>query len=76
LCRSLAGGVKNSSSHICCKIRFQPSSRANNRNLSTLNSGPQGSLYSVYILIAFALREDRVIDRTADVKGKLQLTVF
>jgi hypothetical protein len=37
---------------------------------------PQGFLYSVYILIAFALREYRVIDRTADVKGKLQLTVF
>ena len=33
-------------------------------------------LYSVYVLIAFALREYRVIDRSDDPKGKLQLAVF
>jgi len=33
-------------------------------------------LYRVYVLIAFALGEYRVIDRSGDPKGKLQLTVF
>lgn len=33
-------------------------------------------LYSVYVLIAFPLGKYRVVDRTADAKGKLQLTVF
>ena len=33
-------------------------------------------LYSVYVLIALALGEYRVIDRSADPKGKLQLAVF
>jgi hypothetical protein len=33
-------------------------------------------LYSVYVLIALALGEYRVVDRSADPKGKLQLTVF
>ena len=35
-----------------------------------------GFLYRVYVLIAFPLGEYRVIDRTADAKGKLQLAVF
>src|SRR5258706_2756331 len=33
-------------------------------------------LYGVYVLIAIAFGKYRVIDRTADSKGKLQLTVF
>jgi len=33
-------------------------------------------LYSVYVLIVLALGEWRVIDRSADPKGKLQFTVF
>jgi hypothetical protein len=33
-------------------------------------------LYSVYVLIALALGEYGAIDRSADPKGKLQLTVF
>jgi hypothetical protein len=33
-------------------------------------------LYSVYVLIALALGECGAIDRSADPKGKLQLTVF
>jgi hypothetical protein len=33
-------------------------------------------LHGVYVLIALALGECRTIDRSADPKGKLQLTVF
>src|SRR5579864_5150272 len=33
-------------------------------------------LYSVYVLIAFPFGKYRVIDRSVDSKGKLQLTVF
>jgi hypothetical protein len=33
-------------------------------------------LYGVYVLIAIVFGKYRVIDRTADSKGKLQLTVF
>lgn len=33
-------------------------------------------LWSVYVLIALALGEYRVIDRSADAKWKLQLTVY
>jgi hypothetical protein len=35
-----------------------------------------GFLYSIYVLFTFPLEEYRAIDRSADPKGKLQLTVF
>jgi hypothetical protein len=41
-----------------------------------MTSGLAGFLYSVYVLIAFAFGEYRVIDGAADAKGKLQLAVF
>jgi hypothetical protein len=33
-------------------------------------------LYSVHVLVTFALGKHRAIDRSADPKGKLQLTIF
>ena len=33
-------------------------------------------LFSVYVLVALALGEDRAVDRSPDAKGKLQLAVF